>query len=102
MSSSNLQYGKLFDLGVCKTFEDKLNVFTTVLMHTWESQLMTQQEAVHFFASLAIASIDNYIAVWKHKYDFDSVRPFTAIKYLFNERLVRGTFSIYTMLYSKN
>ena len=32
---------------------------------------MTQQEAVHFFASLAIASMDNYIAVWKKKHDFD-------------------------------
>ena len=62
---------------------------------------MTQQEAVHFFASLAIASMDNYIAVWKQKYYFDSVRPFTAIKYLFKERLVRGTFKIYSMLYSK-
>ena len=78
------------NLGVCKTFQDKLNVFTTVLMHVWESQLMTQQEAVHFFASLAIASMDNYVAVWKKKHDFDSARPFTAIRYVFNEKLVRG------------
>ena len=62
---------------------------------------MTQQEAVHFFAGLAIASMDNYIAVWKQKYDFDSVRPFTAIKYLFSERLVKGIFIIGTLLYSK-
>ena len=51
---------------------------------------MTQQEAVYFFTTLAIASMDNYIAIWKQKYNFDSVRPFTAIRHKFKDRIVRG------------
>ena len=33
-----------------------------------------------------IAAFDTTIAVWKEKYRWDAVRPFTAIPYLYGEQ----------------
>ena len=63
-------------------------------MHIWESRLLSQQEAVHFLAAISIASIDNHIAVWKQKHEFDAVRPFTAIRYLYKESSIKGSTQI--------
>ena len=62
----------------------------TLFMHCWKSRLLRQEEAIHFITATSLASIDNYIGVWKQKYEHDAVRPFTAIKYLYHGRLIKG------------
>ena len=71
-------------------YNDKLNVFIAVFMHTWRSRNLSQQEAIHFLVAMNLASIDTYIGVWKQKYDFDAVRPFTAIAHVYQEKLIKG------------
>ena len=71
-------------------FDDKLNIFLTVFKHVWESQALNQQEAVQFLAAMSLATMDNYIGVWKQKHQFDAVRPFTAIRHVYKDRYIKG------------
>ena len=71
-------------------FDDKLNIFLTVFKHVWESQALNQQEAVQFLAAMSLATMDNYIGVWKQKHLFDAVRPFTAIRHVYKDRYIKG------------
>ena len=51
---------------------------------------MSQEEAIHFLTAMSIASLDNYITVWRKKYEFDAVRPFTAIRYYYKDSIIKG------------
>ena len=71
-------------------FDDKLNIFIAVFKHVWKSQALNQQEAVQFLAAMSLATMDNYIGVWKQKHQFDAVRPFTAIRHVYKDRYIKG------------
>lgn len=48
------------------------------------------EKTVQFITTVEIANFDATIAVWHQKVRYDSVRPFSAIRYLYGDRRVRA------------
>jgi len=48
------------------------------------------EQTVHFVATIEVASFDVTVAVWYQKAHFDSVRPFSAIRYLYGDKKLRA------------
>ena len=58
--------------------------------HAWKFRILSQEETIHYIMATSLASIDNYIGVWKKKKQHDAPRPFTAIKHLHDTSLING------------
>lgn len=51
---------------------------------------MTMEQWVQFELAWMIATFDGGIAIWDSKVEYDTVRPWTAIKYLYGKKKVRA------------
>ena len=73
-----------------KLFNDKLDVLLTLFSHQRKTHYINQENAIGYLTALNLATFDNLIAIWKEKTVHDSVRPFTAIEYLYNMDNIKG------------
>lgn len=48
------------------------------------------EKTVQFITTIEVANFDTTVAVWHQKVRYDSVRPFSAIRYLYGNRKVRA------------
>lgn len=55
-----------------------------------ESRRVSLEEFVHLEFLTNLAAFDTAIVVWRKKYDFDAVRPFSAIHHLYGRRRVEA------------
>lgn len=69
-------------------FDDKLLSIGYATFGVFETRNLTLDDFVFLEALTNIAAFDTTIAVWKEKYRWDAVRPFTAIPYLYGEQLL--------------
>ena len=58
--------------------------------HAWKFRILSQEETIHYITATSLASIDNYIGVWRKKKQHDAPRPFTAIRHLHGKSLIKG------------
>ena len=58
--------------------------------HAWKFRILSQEETIHYITATSLASIDNYIGVWRKKQQHDAPRPFTAIRHLYDTSLPKG------------
>lgn len=69
-------------------FDNKILSLGFSALFMVESRGLTLDEAVHYDFLTNAAAFDTAIAIWNLKYRYDAVRPFTAIRYLYGDRLV--------------
>jgi hypothetical protein len=69
-------------------FDDKLRSLGFSGLFAAQSNKLTLDEFVQYDFLVNVAAFDTAIAVWNEKYEYDSVRPFSAIKYLYGDSKV--------------
>ena len=69
-------------------FDDKLVSLGYIYSQVVSSRNLTFDEIVFLEFATSIASFDASIAIWKEKYRWDAVRPFTAISYLYGDQQI--------------
>lgn len=69
-------------------FNDKLLAFGYAMFGVLTARNVTFDDAIFLEFLTNVATFDTSIAVWSEKRRFDSVRPHTAIKYLYGDNLI--------------
>src|SRR5262245_4131237 len=69
-------------------FNDKFRSLGFSALFLLQSRNLSLEQFVHLDFLLNVAAFDTGIAVWKEKYRFDAVRPFSAIRYLYGDQPV--------------
>ena len=64
---------------VAELFDDKFRSLGFSALFLLQSRGLSLEQFVHLDFLLNLAVFDTGIAVWKEKFRFDAVRPFTAI-----------------------
>lgn len=62
----------------------------TMAQYVVSRDSMSEDDAVKLFFALTTAMFDASIATWESKRYYDYVRPITAIRYLFNGKMIKG------------
>ncbi len=73
---------------IAELFEDKISSLGFSALFITVSQGMSLEEFVHYDFLTNIAAFDTGIAIWKEKRRFDAVRPFSAIRHVYQDQLV--------------
>lgn len=63
-------------------FDDKLRSLGFSALFLLQSRNLTLEQFVHLDYLLNVAAFDTGIAIWNEKFQYDAVRPFSAIRYL--------------------
>jgi uncharacterized protein DUF6851/vanadium-dependent haloperoxidase-like protein len=86
--------------GIAELFDDKIRSLGTIGIYLLVTRGLTMDEFIQLDFMGHIATFDGGIAAWYAKYQYDAVRPFTAIRYLYGDSPVtawggpgRGTVS---------
>jgi hypothetical protein len=69
-------------------FNDKFRSIGFSALFLLQSHGLTLEQFVHLDFLLNVAVFDTGIAIWKEKFRFDAVRPFSAIHYLYADQFV--------------
>jgi hypothetical protein len=69
-------------------FNDKFRSIGFSALFLLQSRGLSLEQFVHLDFLLNVAAFDTSIAIWKEKFRFDAVRPFSAIHYLYSNQLV--------------
>jgi hypothetical protein len=69
-------------------FDNKLLSLGFVALFISQSRGFSLEQFVHYDFLTNMAAFDTAIAIWDNKYTYDAVRPFSAIRYLYGDRLV--------------
>jgi hypothetical protein len=69
-------------------FDNKFNSVLAAAGSVAELLQLSLEEFVHIEFATNIASFDTAIAIWYNKRKYDSVRPFSAIKYIYGNNIV--------------
>ncbi|WP_086933921.1 vanadium-dependent haloperoxidase [Agarilytica rhodophyticola] len=69
-------------------FNDRFRSLGFSAIHITRQQNQTLLDWIHYDFMLNVASFDTAIAIWQEKRRYDSVRPFSAINYIFGNRHV--------------
>lgn len=73
---------------IAELFDDKISSLGFSALFVTVSQNMSLEEFVHYDFLTNLAAFDTGIAIWKEKRRHDAVRPFSAIRYLYQDQLV--------------
>lgn len=71
-------------------FDHKLNSLGFAAFFMIQSRNLSLDDLVIYDFLTNMAAFDGGIAIWKEKYQFDAVRPTTAIRYLYGNRRITG------------
>lgn len=75
---------------MAETFNNKFLSIGNASLFVAKQRKLSLMEAVHQEALFTLTNYDTAIAVWNEKYRHDSVRPFSAIRYLHGDKPVRA------------
>jgi hypothetical protein len=73
-----------------ETFNNKFLSIGNASLFVAKQRKLSLMKAVHQEALFTLTNYDTAIAVWNEKYRHDSVRPFSAIRYLYGDKPVRA------------
>lgn len=73
---------------IAELFNDKLISLGQSGLFMTQKMDLSLAESIHYEFLTNVAEFDTAIAVWDNKYNYDAVRPFTAIRYLYANRTV--------------
>ena len=69
-------------------FNDKFRSLGFSALFLLQSHGLTLERFVHLDFLLNVAVFDTGIAIWREKFRFDTVRPFSAVHYLYDDQIV--------------
>ncbi|HEY5834546.1 vanadium-dependent haloperoxidase [Streptomyces sp.] len=69
-------------------FNDKFLAFGRGTLGVTDGLNVSLDEFVHRFAASNVGGFDTLIPIWRNKYMYDTVRPFTAIRYVYGDKKV--------------
>jgi hypothetical protein len=75
---------------LAELFDNKISSLGFAALFVSLSRGLSLDEFVHYDFLTNAAAFDGGIAVWKEKYQFDAVRPVTAIRFLYRNRRISG------------
>jgi hypothetical protein len=75
---------------IAEIFNDKIRSLGFSALFASQSNNLTLEQFVHYDFLTNAAAFDTAIAVWNEKHRYDVVRPFSAIRFLYGDRLVRA------------
>jgi hypothetical protein len=75
---------------IAELFDNKISSLGFSALFIALSRGMTLEQFVHYDFLTNMAAFDGGIATWNEKYKYDAVRPVTAIRYLYRNKLVTG------------
>ena len=73
---------------VAELFDDKFRSLGFSALFLLQSRGLSLEQFVHLDFLLNLAVFDTGIAVWKEKFRFDAVRPFSAIRHIYGDQPV--------------
>lgn len=73
---------------MAELFDNKFNSVLAAAGSVAELLQLSLEEFVHIEFATNIASFDTAIAIWHNKRKFDTVRPFSAVKYIYGNNIV--------------
>ena len=73
---------------IAEFFNDKFRSLGFSALFLMQTRGLSLEQFVHMDFLLNVASFDTAIAIWKEKARFDTVRPFSAIRYLYGSQPV--------------
>ena len=66
-------------------FDDKLRSLGFSALFLLQTRNLSLEQFVHLDYLLNVAAFDTGIAIWNEKFQYDAVRPFSAIRYLYGD-----------------
>lgn len=73
---------------IAELFDNKIRSLGFAALFIAESRNFTLDQFVHYDFLTNMAAFDAGIAVWRAKYRYDAVRPFSAIRHIYGDRRV--------------
>jgi len=75
---------------LAELFDNKIASLGFAALFITQSRGMSLDEFVHYDFLTNAAAFDGGVATWKEKYKYDAVRPVSAIRFLYRNRVVSG------------
>jgi hypothetical protein len=75
---------------ITETFDNKISSLGFSALFIAVSRGFTLDQFVHYDFLTNVAAFDGGIATWNEKYRYDTVRPTTAIRFIYGDRLIAG------------
>jgi hypothetical protein len=75
---------------VAELFDNKIRGLGFSALFVAQSRGMSLDQFVHYDFLTNLAAFDGGIATWNEKFQFDTVRPFSAIRFLYGKKKISG------------